>query len=71
MYFATTFEMYSLSGVTYDTIQIRSASGEVYNSNKGDYMILPDSLVIRHDASYYTGASTFLYWATKGTLYKQ
>ena len=72
MYFATSFVLDSVGVVTYDTIQIRSASGKVHNSNLDNYAIFPDSLTIHRTGSFQTGPTYYIpYTITSGTLYKQ
>ncbi len=75
MNFATTMEFDSIPGVMYDTIQIRSASGEVHNFdtyNGGGYFIFSDSIVLNQIGRFQTGPTQYMgYPKLKGTLYRQ
>ena len=72
MNFETSFAFDSVPGITYDTIQIRSASGKVHASDHGDYYILPDSITIEHIGSFQTGPTNYIgFPKLVGILYRQ
>ena len=72
MNFATSFAFDSIPDITYDTIQIRSASGQVHDSEFDTYNILLDSIIIYYSGQFYTGPTQSIqYTKILGTLYKE